>query len=71
MLTKWINLEHSLSRDDLVDDATMTLLSTGRCLLKKIPKLIRRCFSSRYRFSLFGLYLLEHIELFDSILAAL
>jgi hypothetical protein len=32
MLTKWINLEPSLSRDDLVNDATVTLLnvSTGR-----------------------------------------
>jgi hypothetical protein len=38
MLTKWIFLEHSLSRDDLVDDTAVTLLnvSTGRCLLKKI-----------------------------------
>jgi hypothetical protein len=38
ILTKWINLEHSLSRDDLINDATVTLLnvSTGRCLLKKI-----------------------------------
>jgi hypothetical protein len=45
MLNKWINLEHSLSRDDLVDDAAVTLLnvSTGYYLWKKIPKLIRRC----------------------------
>jgi hypothetical protein len=44
MLTKWINLEYSLSRDDLVDDTTVTLLnvSRGRCLLKKINNLIRK-----------------------------
>jgi hypothetical protein len=73
MLIKWINLEHSLSRDDLVDDAIMTLsnVSTGRCLLKKFRNLIRRCFSSTYRFTQFGLYLLEWIKLFDSILATL
>jgi hypothetical protein len=73
MLIKWINLEHSLSRDDLIDDAAMTLLnvSTGRCLLKKFHNLICRCFSSTYRFTQFGLYLLERIELFNNILATL
>jgi hypothetical protein len=63
MLTKWINLEHSLSRDDLVDDAAVTLLnvSIGRCLLKKIRNLIRRCLSSTYGFTQFGLYLSDQI----------
>jgi hypothetical protein len=59
LLTKWINPEHSLSREDLVDDAAVTLLnvSTDGCLLKKIRNLIRRCLSSIYRFTQFGLYL--------------
>ena len=46
MSSNWINLQHTMSEEYLIDEANITLLNvnTGRFVQKKIPKLIRMFF---------------------------